>query len=578
MSIRTAWSRGFLSAMLLSLFALFLGVRTGFSQGTGAAEEYECLTTPNGIPRKVIIKKQGVVAYENQDFTGREQPLKFFRKYFVFKESGQGFLIGEATREASTLGWVRNENCLAWDNQQALFFINKKGEDRVPVRAWREKADIGKSGRPHFEENLDRDFTTEPFPILENDTPFVQVAFLWDAEGPIPSLQQDLAEGGGDQTEAELLQGKKVSQGTHGKKVPEGQEAAQQIVEKARRMDVVLVIDVTGSMGDYMSQVRSKLVEIVESLERMTKEGPQITAYVGVVAYRDYADRDSTFLSKKMDLTSDMAAVKAFLNSADFQPGGGAGRNEAVCDALFEACQLPWGEHAFRVICLVGDAPPHTADDDDIRTLRSSGAAPESAFFGKSFDASADVIKAQMAKQRIVFFPISVAGYEDTAKAFKQLANEPERFLDLTDASSFIRGLEKELDTTRAEHDAGLAKVEAVAEGRVALSELKDKDIEFFKAINIDPASLAEMRKELIQTGWFQPSVGKDVTIAVYLKRKQLEDWAEQLRSQLETFREKQPDIFAGIASMSTGDDFRALDLNQLSRVAGGVPFKPELL
>src|SRR5436190_1974128 len=36
----------------------------------------ECLTTPNGIPRKVIVKKENVLAYENYDFTGESHPLK----------------------------------------------------------------------------------------------------------------------------------------------------------------------------------------------------------------------------------------------------------------------------------------------------------------------------------------------------------------------------------------------------------------------------------------------------------------------------------------------------------------------
>jgi len=321
--------------------------------------------------------------------------------------------------------------------------------------------------------------------------------------------------------------------------------------------------------------VRGKLTEIMDSLEKMKKEGPEISIHVGVVAYRDYADSEVT---KKLALTSNMDEVKAFFAAQYFTPTGGDGRNEAVCDALYEACQMGWGDNSLRVICLVGDAPPHTSDDDDIRSLKEKGATPSSQFFGKSFDESAGVVKEEMIKQRILFFPISVAGYEDTEKTFRQLTNDPNRFLALGDASSFIKGLETELSKTREKHDAVLAKVEKVSEGKINPSELRDEDLEFFKLIGVDPATLAEMSKERIQTGWFQPGVGKDVTIAVYLKRQKLEQWAEDLRLQLEAFREKMPNVFEGIMSMSTGDEMRGLNINALNQVSKDLPFKPELV
>lgn len=570
MTVKRNTSR--LMVSLLFLIVLLLVGNPAYSD----KKEYECLTTPNGIPRKIIVKKQDLVAYENADFSGSTEPLKFFRKYFVFKESGQGFLVGDSTRRASIKGWVRKEDCIPWDNKQAIFFINKKTGGRIPVRIWREKDDIGKSGKPHFEESLNRDFTTEPFPILQSDTPFIEVAFLWDADGHIPSLGQDLSSEGGDQKQADLLQGKRIKQGTKGKDLPKGQEAAQQIIEKAKRMDLVLVIDITGSMGEYMVQVREKLTQIVDSLEKLNKEGPEVTINVGVVGYRDFADGQVT---KRLDLTPDMSQVRTFLSEkSGFKPSGGAGRNEAVCDAIYEACRMAWGDYSLRVICLVGDAPPHTRDDSDIRKLISEGKTPSSHFFGKSQDESASIVKEEMNKHRIVFYPISVAGFEDTEKAFRQLANDPSRFLNLDDAASFITSLEKELRKTRKKHDVTLKKIEEVAEGKIIPSDLKDEELEFFKLIGVDPATLAEMRKELIQTGWFQPNVGKDVTIAVYIQRRKLEQWAEDLRLQLEAIREKLPNVFEGIISMSTGDEMRNLDINTLNQVSKDLPFKPELV
>lgn len=540
-----------------------------------ADTEYECLTTPNGIPKKVIVKKQNIVAFANQDFSGSRKPLKFFRKYFVFKESEQGFQIGEATRRASTLGWVRRENCIPWDNQQAVFFINKK-TGRMPVRIWRQKDDVGNTDRAHFEETLSCDFTTEPFPILQRDESFVEVAFLWDGRGQIPSLEQDLASSGGDNRQADLLQGKRIEQGTKGKALPHGRVAAQQMVEQAKCMDLVLVIDITGSMGEYMDSVRAKLIEIVDSLETLTKEGPEITIRVGVLGYRDYADGKVT---SRLDLTADMAQVRTFLRpESGFTPSGGAGRNEAVCDAIYEACQMAWADHALRVICLVGDAPPHTSDDDDIRAMKTKGTTPSSQFFAMSFDESVSKIREEINKQRIVFYPISVGGYEDTERAFRQLATDPSRSLSLSDSASFIASLDKELRKTREVHDTTLKAMENVAEGRISPSDLNDENLEYFKLIGINPVSLAEMHTELIQTGWFQPHIGKDATVAVYVQRRKLDQWAEDLRLQLEVFREKMSNVFEDILSMSTGDEARNLDLNTLTQASKDLPFKPKLV
>ena len=570
-------------------FAILLGFAVVFWPRPALAQPdllpFDCLTTPNGIPLKVIVKKQNATAYEMEDFSGSEKPLKFFRKYFVFQESGNGFLIGEATVKASTLGWVRQEDVIPWDTEQALFFINKKTEGREPVRVWRSRDDVGRSDKPLFEEMLDRDFTTEPFPVLEKDGPFLKIAFLWDAEGAIPTLHEDLGgkkNRGGDEVVADLVQGAKVERGTEGKQFPGGQIELAQLQQKVKRMDVLLVIDVTGSMGPYMDQVRAKLLDIVESLRKMADRGPEATIHVGAVAYRDYADEKTTYLTKRLELTNDMDAVKGFLNATEFSPQGGAGRNEAVCHAIFEGCQkMSWGEHSLRVICLVGDAPPHTANDEDIQTLKSAGTAVSSTFFGQPFEKSAKIVREELKKNLARFYAMSVASNEDTDKAFKQLAYDSERCLclSLADADRFIKGLEVELGKSRVVHDTALGAVEGLATGEKTVSSLTDTELEGLRLLNIDPAALAEMRKELIQTGWFNASeaIGEDVAITVYLRRAALEKWAEELRIQLLAYREKEPEVLKGIAATVTGGPVKASGLSDLFRLASDIAVQPDI-
>jgi hypothetical protein len=550
---------------------------------------YDCLTTPNGIPKKIIVKKQKAMALEKSNFSGQETPLLFFRKYFVFKESTGGFLVGEATTSASVVGWVRQEDVTPWDTDQAVFFINKRNEGRIPVRIWRSKGDIGKTDKPMFQEQLDRDFTTEPFPIMAKDGPLLKIAFLWDAPGgAIPTLRRTLASDGrdavvnqkdGDQTTAELLAGGEVSRGTQGKAAPGGEIQARQLEAEAQRMDIVLVIDVTGSMQPYMDQVRARLITIVEALGRMAQKGPQARVFAGVIAYRDFIDSKSTFLTKRLQLTPDMTELTKFLANPELRAQGGGGTNEAVCDALFEACQkLAWGDHSYRVVCLVADAPPHTENDQDIEFLRASGQIPESQFFGKSRAECTSIVKEELAKQRINFYPMSVGGNADTDEALKQLATDPDKFMDLADASKFINALESGLGASRAAHDATLGVVQQVISGERQPSSLSKTENEGFHALNLDPATMAELQREQIQTGWFnaKESLGKEIAVTAYLRRSDLEKWAADLRTQLLDYREKEPEVLKGIAEAITGP-MKVTGISGLYRAMEDVAYQPDI-
>jgi hypothetical protein len=57
---------------LFSLIVTGLVLVTVFSASVVKARPntYECLTTPNGIPRKVMVKKENVKAYERREFHG----------------------------------------------------------------------------------------------------------------------------------------------------------------------------------------------------------------------------------------------------------------------------------------------------------------------------------------------------------------------------------------------------------------------------------------------------------------------------------------------------------------------------
>jgi hypothetical protein len=551
-----------------------------------SAATYECRTTPNGIPRKVIIKNRDAVAYDNSDFTVKSDKgdLQFFRKYFIFDETQQGYLVGEGTVNSSIIGWARRDDALAWNTEQAVFLINKSN-GRQPVKIWQSKDDIGQVGKPCFEESLEKEHTTEPFPILEKDGDAVKVAFLWESKKPLPALEGRLEEESTDHLEGagvdraaehELAVPGGSVKATGLRKITDGKGKIGQIAQEVRRMDLVLVMDVTGSMGPYMDQVKERLSEIVQALVKIKVAEQEAEVYVGVVAYRDYVDEKTTFLTKMLNLTSSMAEVNDFLDA--LSPDGGGGKHEAVDEALTQACErMNWGEHSFRVMCLVGDAPPHEADDPDVRYLRKGKVFVSSEFFGRPFEDNLRRSREVLNTTRVQLFMMGVGQDAETMATYPRYVDDPKRFLSLDNAQNFIAALEAELRKTRGEHDAAVAHVRAASDPTKKLSDLGDEVFQTLKVLNIDAESLQGMRGELIQTGWFRPTMGEDAAVCVYMRRADIEQWVESLRHQLLAYKEKEEDVLQGIAGRHLGPiDVRGI--GDVLRAFSDAAYAPEVL
>ena len=86
---------------------------------------------------------------------------------------------------------------------------------------------------------------------------------------------------------------------------------------------------------------------------------------MGLVAYRDRGD---TYVTKVTDLSRDLDAI--YRELMDFKAEGGGDEPESVNQALNEAItKIAWSKDSkvYRVIFLVGDAPPHMDYTDDIK-------------------------------------------------------------------------------------------------------------------------------------------------------------------------------------------------------------------
>ncbi|MBL8184326.1 MAG: VWA domain-containing protein [Blastocatellia bacterium] len=128
---------------------------------------------------------------------------------------------------------------------------------------------------------------------------------------------------------------------------PETNEPTQ-----GKTLEMVFVLDTTGSMGGLLDGAKQKIWSIVnEVMQKQSK--PDVR--VGFVAYRD---RNDEYVTQIVPISSDLDAVYSKL--MDLEAGGGGDTPESVRKALAEGVEKAgWSKSgAAKIIFLVGDAPP----------------------------------------------------------------------------------------------------------------------------------------------------------------------------------------------------------------------------
>jgi Mg-chelatase subunit ChlD len=115
-------------------------------------------------------------------------------------------------------------------------------------------------------------------------------------------------------------------------------------------LDLIFVIDLTGSMGDDIAQVKRTALDILNTIK-----GSFANFRMGFVGYKDWSDGADIF--KDMPFTNSFDDITALING--LTTGGGGDEPEAVLEALLRALRMPWRNGCNKQIILMGDAPPH---------------------------------------------------------------------------------------------------------------------------------------------------------------------------------------------------------------------------
>lgn len=152
------------------------------------------------------------------------------------------------------------------------------------------------------------------------------------------------------------------------------------------QLDLALIIDTTGSMGDELEYLK---VEIDNIAARISRLFPDVDQRYALILYRDNGDE---YVTRTFDFTGSINEFRTHLSRQ--QASGGGDYPEAMQEALQQSTKLSWREgSAARVAFLVGDAPPHT----------------------QHIDQTLDAVM-NLRKQEVTLFPIAASGARDEAE------------------------------------------------------------------------------------------------------------------------------------------------------------------
>jgi hypothetical protein len=153
-----------------------------------------------------------------------------------------------------------------------------------------------------------------------------------------------------------------------------------------KNLDLVLVLDTTGSMGDELAYLKAEIKSIALAV---AAKFPQVSQRYSLIVYRDRGD---DYVVRSFPFSSSVEEFRSRLSAQ--QAAGGGDPPEAMERGLEEAVKLTWRTaDTARVLFLVADAPPHT---QDIGTAM----------------AAVDALR----KKGVAIYPVACSGYDDTTE------------------------------------------------------------------------------------------------------------------------------------------------------------------
>ena len=353
------------------VFRLYVSLAATIGAVASASADDVVLTT-SGAPLKVVVRVATSV-HERPEASSAGRPVPMFAFFYVLPpkrnttlslsssviepalEAGY-FRVAKGTSEKDEEGWISRDDVVVWPHRQAIQMRPIAG--RKPALFYKTESDL----KTAFTGGAPTPFSKEPaagaglslMPLLDqislkgassDESTGYRVAYLH----AVPSKGGAPNPGASDSGKAKI-------------------ELAQS------SLDVVFVIDATGSMQPFIDATKQVVSDLANRLAGDPKN--KVPVRLGLVAYRDRVEQPTRgwYIAKTFwnldPLPADGSPVGTdiarFLEALqDVKADGGDETAEDVLAGLETAVKLPgWNPNGFKHIILIGDASGHVDADD----------------------------------------------------------------------------------------------------------------------------------------------------------------------------------------------------------------------
>lgn len=315
------------------------------SRPTAAVPGIDCLTDDTGIRRKILVHRAGAEIKRDPSVGRTGRTASVFRPYFLFDISGEQegacwYQVGTTPRHDSIVGWVHSDHAVEWNTRVGARRLVSRSGRAVPLLVYEELEDLVE---------LVATGDTDAKPIARAIGAARSQSHAW----PIAEVRRQEIEG--QQVEFHRLQFLGSFSGDPGPATSVGSDdggAADAVLEAVRQIDLMFVVDATGSMEPYIEAAKATVERVAEQVKAMSFQ-PDL-AY-GFCAYRDH-NADSGFVTRHLDLTGFKLRFRRFVR--DLDTGGGNDGPEAAYDGLARALdETSWRGDGLshRILVLIGD-------------------------------------------------------------------------------------------------------------------------------------------------------------------------------------------------------------------------------
>lgn len=222
------------------------------------------------------------------------------------------------------------------------------------------------------------------------------------------------------------------------------------------KLDVLFVIDLSGSMWDELDEVKDSIQDIMDDIKAEVPDSAfGVASFVDYPGYYSCCDYSAWYgysgdyaWNLDIDITTDTSAVSSVVSGLALYSGGDGPQDYSR--ALYESQFVGWRDGAKKVVIIFGDAPPHDCDFCGFSTGCDPG---RDEIAGTADDLDFETVVSQVADSGIAVIAVdSSGGWGCAEEAFRYMASETGgQYFALSDASDIpeavVEMVEEEVST-----------------------------------------------------------------------------------------------------------------------------------